>query len=91
MSPWVTAWRWRLVSSILGTALSSAREKYAAALQAAEDKDHEAALRLANEAEVDARLALAQTERGKSEASLKEINAGLDKLRREASAFQEDL
>lgn len=72
------------------TALDSAREKYAAAQQAAQDKEYQVALRLANEAEVDARLASAQTERGKSQAALQALDENLDTLRRETTSGKID-
>jgi hypothetical protein len=65
------------------TALSQARDKLTAAKQAADDHEYTVAVRLAAEAEVDARLASAQADRGKSEASLKEINDNLTTLQRE--------
>lgn len=67
-------------------ALNNAREKYAAAQSAAVNEDFELAFRLANEADVDAQLAIAQTDRGKSEAALKELNTSLSTLHREATS-----
>lgn len=67
-------------------ALNSARDKYAAAQSAAINEDFELAFRLAKEANVDAQLALAQTDRGKSEAALKELNASLSTLHRETTS-----
>jgi hypothetical protein len=66
-------------------ALSDARLKLAAAQRATQNNEHEEALRLATEADVDAKLAQAQTDRGKSEASLREIDQGLNTLHNEST------
>lgn len=67
-------------------ALASAREKYAAAQSASLSKNYDLAFRLAKEATLDAQLALAQNDRGKSEAALKELNASLSTLHRETTS-----
>lgn len=67
------------------TALESARVNLAAAQRAAQDDENEEASRLATQADVDAQLAQAQAERGKSEASLREIDQGLHTLHNEST------
>jgi hypothetical protein len=66
-------------------ALARAKEKRSSAEQAAERGDHDVALRLAKEAELDAELAMAQSNRGRAEAALAEINDSIQTLRREVA------
>lgn len=64
-------------------ALDTAQTKLARARLAAEQGEYEEASRLATEAELDAELAAAQSNRGKAEESLREINASIATLRDE--------
>jgi hypothetical protein len=64
-------------------ALGRARDKQKNAEIAAERGDEEIALRLAREAEIDAELAVAQSNRGKAESSLAEIQNSIETLRQE--------
>jgi hypothetical protein len=66
-------------------ALEGARRNLAAAQRATANDDNEEASRLATQADVDAQLAQAQTDRGKSEASLREIDQGLNTLHDEST------
>lgn len=66
-------------------ALDSARQNLSAAQRATQTNDNEQASRLATQADVDAQLAQAQTDRCKSEASLREINQGLNTLHDEST------
>jgi Domain of unknown function (DUF4398) len=63
--------------------IDNARNKLTAAKLAAENGEDEEALRLATEAELDAEVAVALTGQAESEAALREVQEGIDTLRRE--------
>lgn len=69
-------------------ALDRAKEKLSVANRAAEDGEYEAAVRAAEQAELDAELATAQTNHGKAQASLEEINDSIETLRLEIQRNQ---
>lgn len=64
-------------------ALERARDKQRLAELAAQRGDEETAFRLAREAEIDAELAVAQSNHGKAESSLAEIQNSIETLRQE--------
>jgi len=70
-------------------ALERAREKQKLAELAAQRGDEETALRLAKEAEIDADLAVAQSNHGKAESSLAEIQNSIETLRQELNRGNE--
>ncbi len=63
--------------------LDDAREKLVAAKLAAEQGDEEQAARLAEEAELKAQVAMAQAQYAEADTSLREVQKGIDLLRRE--------
>ena len=68
--------------------LDTARAKLKSAEMAAADGKDEQAMRLAEEAEVEAQLAAARSESAEAEASLRELETGIDTLRREVERNQ---
>lgn len=63
--------------------LDDAREKLVAAKLAAEQGDEERAARLAKEAELEAQVAMAQAGHAQADESLREVQKGIETLRRE--------